>query len=410
MIEKVAPPWVNNQRNKTLKEIKRDTDYLNGMFTEEEFDRAVQYTKNTSSPGRDGIEYIMIKLLPRKYKTELLVIMNFCFEHGVMMNDWKDNDTIFIDKGNKEKVRPITMSSCVSKILERMINERLMWWAENRGILEDEQNGFRKGRSCLDNLVRLQMEVDIASRTGEKMVVAFLDVNAAYDNVLREVLIGKIVEAGCPARIIRYVEEWMTGRRTRFLIGEDRQLEMQVEKGLPQGGVLSPLLYALYTKDIGSKINPETKVIQYADDIAIIVREDNKVLLKERLVAAISQIDKNMIELELELEHEKTNILTFKYGKCKTDDMIVEIKKDIFIRTTESAKFLGIIFDRRLTWEKQINEMLGKANRIIQILKYLNRVSWGIKVNTALMLYKSYVRSIIEYGLFIYLPEQVIRV
>lgn len=222
MIEKVAPPWVNNQRNKTIKETSRDTDNLNGLFSEEEFERALQYTKKTSSPGRDGIEYIMLKLLPRKYKNELLQIMNFCFENGVMMNDWKDNDTIFIDKGNKEKVRPITMSSCVSKILERMINERLMWWAENRGILNNEQNGFRRGRSCLDNLVRLRMKVDIASRTGEKMAVAFLDVNAAYDNVLKDVLIEKMVEAGCPTRVTRYVEEWMTGRRTRFLIGEDR--------------------------------------------------------------------------------------------------------------------------------------------------------------------------------------------
>lgn len=60
---------------------------------------------------------------------------------------------IFIDKGNKEKVRPITMSSCVAKVFERMINERLNWWAERSGILEEWQNGFRRGRSCLDNLV-----------------------------------------------------------------------------------------------------------------------------------------------------------------------------------------------------------------------------------------------------------------
>lgn len=102
-------------------------------------------------------------------------------------------------------------------------------------------------------------------------------------------------------------------------------------------------------------------------------------------------------------------ILAFSYGKCKTDDMIVEIKKDIFIRTTESAKFLGIVFDRRMKWEKQINEVLGKAHRIIQIMKYLNKVSWSMEVNTALLLYKNYVRSIIEYGLFIYFPKQVTK-
>lgn len=79
----------------------------------------------------------MLKWLPVKYKRELLKIINYCYKHGVMMEEWKENDTIFIDKWNKEKVRPITMSSCVSKVLMRMINERLMWWAEKSGILEE---------------------------------------------------------------------------------------------------------------------------------------------------------------------------------------------------------------------------------------------------------------------------------
>lgn len=88
----------------------------------------------------------------------------------------------------------------------------------------------------------------------------------------------------------------MTGRRTRFLLGENREIELQVNKGLPQRGVLSPLLYAIYTKDILRSINPQTKIIQYADDIAIIVREANRHILKDRLVAAILQLGKNMEE------------------------------------------------------------------------------------------------------------------
>lgn len=125
MIEKVAPPWVNNHRNQR-EEDTRNEQNLNDILTEEELERALKYTKKSSAPGRDGAEYTMLKLLPKKYKIELLSIMNFCFEQGTMMEEWKENDTIFIDKGNKEKVCPITMSSCVSKVLERMINERLM--------------------------------------------------------------------------------------------------------------------------------------------------------------------------------------------------------------------------------------------------------------------------------------------
>lgn len=75
-----------------------------------------------------------------------------------------------------------------------MINERMMWWAEKTGILDKWQNGFRRGRSCLDNLVRVRMEAELTARTDERMVVAFLDVNAAYDSVIRDVLVKKFME------------------------------------------------------------------------------------------------------------------------------------------------------------------------------------------------------------------------
>lgn len=100
-----------------------------------------------------------------------------------MMKEWKINQTVFIDKVDKEKIRPIILGSCMSKILERMVNERLLWWAENRGILEKWQNGFRRGRFCIDNLAKVKMEVEMAGLTGEKIAIAFLDVNSAYDDI-----------------------------------------------------------------------------------------------------------------------------------------------------------------------------------------------------------------------------------
>lgn len=187
-IKKLAPPWVSSEReNKnTMNRIEEKVEELNKNFTVSELNRAIKYTKNTSAPGSDGIEYNMLKRLPGKYRKELLAIMNDCFRESKMTIEWKENITVFIDKGNREKVRPITMSSCVSKVMERMINERLMWWAERAGILEEWQNGFRRGRSCLDNLAKVRMEAEIAARTGEQMILTFLDVNGTYDSVLKK--------------------------------------------------------------------------------------------------------------------------------------------------------------------------------------------------------------------------------
>lgn len=316
----------------------------------------------------------MLKYAPEKFKKEVLKIMNYCYENGKMMKDWKINHTIFIDKGDQEKIRPITMSSCVSKIMERIINERMMWWSEKKGIIDSWQNGFRRGRSCLDNIARVKMEVEIAARTGEKIIAAFLDVKSAYDNVNRDCLIENLREEKCPYKITRYIEEWMTDRITIFVVSEEKEKKYVVNKGLPQGGVLSPLLYAIYTKNITRKVNPQTKILQYADDIVVIVREENVNVLKIRLRTALIQIDSNLRKIGLQLEHGKTNMIAFQCGKSNIENFSLKIGCEK-IQARENAKFLGIIFDRKMNFEEQIRNVSAKTNKSIDILRYLNRVA-----------------------------------
>lgn len=146
------------------------------------------------------------------------------------------------------------------------------------------------------------------------------------------------------------------------------------------------------------------------DDVAIIVREDNLMILKTRLVSAILQIGDNLSLLGLVLEHGKTNLISFDYGKSKTESITFNLE-DIIIRSSESAKFLGITFDYKMNFEKQINNVIEKANKVIEILKYLNRISWGIEVNTVLLIYKSYIsyiRSILEY-VFLYIIQSTLE-
>lgn len=102
----------------------------------------------------------MIKYLPNRYKEEILKLYNYAFMNSIMFPEWKEVTTIFIDKSDRQKVRPITMSSCMLKVLERIINERLTWWIERKEILDEGQNGFRRGRSCQENLMALRIEAE----------------------------------------------------------------------------------------------------------------------------------------------------------------------------------------------------------------------------------------------------------
>lgn len=223
---------------------------MNEEFSMEELNRAITNCRDKSSPGMDAIEYKMIKGLERGHRLILLELFNHSFFTGHLYKDWKLNQTIFIDKGNKIKVRPITMSSCMCKIMERLINERLIWIAESRGWLNKTQNGFRKGRSCLDNLTRITADVEINLNEGGKVLAAFLDVKSAYDNVIGNVLIDQLIRKGCPSNMVRFIQNWIRDRITKFIVGEGRDYMCVVNKGLPQGGVINPILYSIYTADI----------------------------------------------------------------------------------------------------------------------------------------------------------------
>lgn len=125
----------------------------------------------------------MLKNLSERFKRELLVFFNYAYRSGKMFKDWKENQTIFIEKKKINKFRPNTMSSCVGKILERMINKRLVWLCESRGVFDKNQNGFRKEKSCVDNLVKLVSEIEIGMKNNLNTMAVFLDVKSAYDNV-----------------------------------------------------------------------------------------------------------------------------------------------------------------------------------------------------------------------------------
>lgn len=113
----------------------------------------------------DQTKQNIIKKLSIKFKEEILRLFNYCFDKELLFSEWKESLTVFIDKLNKNKVRPISMTSCVGKILEKMVNERPAWWAENSNkfdLNQNTSNKFRKGKSCVDNIVKFIASIELS--------------------------------------------------------------------------------------------------------------------------------------------------------------------------------------------------------------------------------------------------------
>lgn len=404
-IDKIAPPWVEIEELDDDMYRVEESSY-NKEFLMSELQNALRRVKTKSSPGLDHIEYKMLQKCGIKMKTELLIIFNECFRSGYMMKEWKRNQVIFIDKANKEKVRPITMSSCISKILERMINDRLMWWLEHNKLLDESQNGFRKGRSCNDNIARLSIEVEKGLMENDWTLVVFLDISSAYDNVNRKILIEKLNEIECPTKIVRYIDTWMKDRSTKLIINEKEEEERVINKGLPQGGVLSPLLYAVYTRNLGKDLEEGVNMLQYADDVAVYITGKNIGGMEEKLERSLEKLDSLLLSIGLEIEPSKTKLIGFNRKGEINRNRGIELKGEM-IRYEREASFLGIVYDVQTTYRRQIETMKGKVEKRCNILRWLNRVSWGMEVNTALLVYKAFVRSVIDYGLFVVFPKDL---
>lgn len=180
-------------------------DPLEAPFSINELNAVLQHVKDTA-PGIDGHPYSFYKKLGACGRQYLLGIMNTCFTLSYIPDSWKTQLIIPILKPGKspdspDHFRPIALSPVIGKIMEHLIKNRLEWFVESRGVLSKSQFGFRKGAGTMDSVSILTTDTRIAFSRDESVLAVFLDITAAYDNVLLSVLREKLRKLGVSERI-----------------------------------------------------------------------------------------------------------------------------------------------------------------------------------------------------------------
>lgn len=280
--------------------------FLDALLSMEELDFCLSNVNVKSSPGADKICYEILSKLPKFYLRILLDLFNDIYHFEVFPDHWKTYLVKFIPKGKSDKVRPISLASCVLKLMERMVKERLEWWCETSGILAKSQMGFRKGKSCSDNLSILVSDVQKNFYQKDVVTSLFLDVKGAYNDVVPEILVNDLIELSIPRKMVTFISQLILERKVLFCTNREI-IEKTINKGLPQGSVLSPLLYAIYTRLLEKIIDARSNILQFADDICIYNKElnvcvENKV---SKLEIEASEIVRFLRERGLEIAPEK---------------------------------------------------------------------------------------------------------
>ena len=383
----------------------QNNEIYNKDFNLDELVEAIQLSHD-SATGPDEIHYQMLKHLPENSLETLLNIFNYIWTTGKFSEDWTLATIIPIPKPGKDPAepnnyRPIALTSCLCKTLERMINKRLTWFLESNNHISRFQSGFRSDRSTTDNLVRLETFIRDAFIKKEHVVAVFFDLEKAYDTTWRYGIFKDIHKLGLRGRLPTFIENFLADRTMQVRVGSSLSDYYDQEQGVPQGGVLSTTLFSIKINDIVKCLGNLTDCSLYVDDFCICYRSKSMATIERQLQQNLNKIENWATSNGFKFSKSKTQCVHFCQLRKQHDDPVLHLYGSP-IPVVEESKFLGILFDRKLSFIPHIKYLKAKCLKALNLLKVLSHTSWGADRTTLLKLYRSLVRSKLDYGCIIY--------
>lgn len=329
---------------------------------------------DNKTPGPDGIPNKAVKAAVRKRPDIFIATMQKCLEEGIFPNQWKLQHLVLLPKGNKppgdpSSYRPICLLDTMGKILERIIYNRLLTIAEEKGALSNHQFGFRKSRSTTD---AIKAVVDIATEaiegerwrygTKEYCAVVTLDVKNAFNSADWPTIRRSLARMDTPYYLLQIVASYFTNRKLRYDTDEGVKY-YDVTAGVPQGSVLGPLLWnIMYDGVLRLPLPRKVKIVGFADDIAVVTVAKQINEVESATNVAISQIKSWLGSAGLELADHKTEAVLITSRKS-VEYMNVQVGTQI-IRSKEAVKYLGVMIDNRLQFKQHVHYSSKKASRL----------------------------------------------
>lgn len=353
---------------------------IDAPFTEAETRQAMAQLRTRSAPGTDGVTNKMLRNLDDGSVTALTAYFNKCWTAGSLPSTWKTATTTIIPKPGKPlqlgNLRPISLTSCLGKLLEHMVLNRLHDYVEEHHLFPDSMFGFRRGLSTQD--VLLQLEHDVIRR-GERAsrdtrAVLGLDLASAFDEVRHTTILEGLTDMGVGIRAYAYIKAFLSRRTTRLNIGDLKSEPIELGgAGTPQGSVLSPFLFNVAMRDLPQHLDqiPGLRHSLYADDITLWTTGGSDGDIQDSLQTAIEVVEKHVTPKGLQCSPQKSELLVI-YPGNRTPPENQRIKlwslSGTPIQTVDTIKILGLHVQtngRNTTTIQNFDKYTIQVNRMI---------------------------------------------
>ena len=399
-----SPEFQNVKERKerlALNFVTNEEKEYNEEITVAEYKAALAQCKDTA-PGLDKICYQMLRHLNDSAVEFLLRLYNKIWTESVFPQSWSEALVLSFLKQDKpstetESYRPIALTNCSCKLLERIVNNRLQHLLERESLLPPEQHGFRKMRGTEDAHTLLQTAILNAFAVKQQLVAVFFDLKKAYDTTWRYGILYALHSAGVRGRMAFFIRNFLSNRRFKALIGNCTSRFYEQEQGVPQGSVLSCSLFSLAINQVISVIPPSVKSSLYVDDLVIYTTGTYIPAIERRLQHAINDVEQWTTQHGFTFAAGKTVAVQFHKRRGIPAEPNLKLR-DNNIHFKASKKFLGLFYDQRLNWDVHVEYLRKKCFKTMNIMKVLSNTHWGADRATMLKIYRSLIRSKLDYG------------
>ena len=387
----------NNVYQDYLKNPNKHSIFMNEIEPDEVRD-ILQKLDITKSSDIFNVSPRLVKTCATQISNNLTKLFNTSLAQGKFPSKLKTTKVIPIFKADSKmevgNYRPISLLPILGKVFEKLVHSRLYSFFEKNKIINDCQYGFQKNKSTEQALIDIQSKIIDAFERKETPCCIFLDFAKAFDTVNHNILLHKLEYYGIRGTQLQWIRSYLTNREQCVQVGNKRSTFLQITCGVPQGSVLGPLLFLIYINDIvkSSKI---LKFQLFADDTCLFYSHRDTKTIESTVNSELTLIYDWLLANKLSLNVKKSNVLTFR-NKSQTDQMMLNLKiNEQPIEEKISAKYLGILFDNKLTWIHHIDHI---SKKLIKSNGLLAKVRHFLPHEKTKAVYNAIIQPHIDYG------------
>jgi hypothetical protein len=346
-----------------------------------EVGKTIKSLKSKNSSGFDGVPSKVVKHCESELIYPLTNIINKSFAQGKFPNNLKTAKVYPKfkqgDPTETKNYRPISLLSTFSKIMEKIVLARLLQHLSRHQLLTDEQHGFTASKSTNTAIISIVENIIKSIEEGDTTTAVFLDYSKAFDCISHELLLKKLKNMGVRGTAGDWFESYLTNRsqavevknlKTGGIFVETVSKPATIQSGVPQGSVLGPVLYIVFTSDLPRYLQDYCSTVMYADDTALLIKNKKATDLEIQSFIALGMAQQYCHTNSLVLNEKKSQQLVI--GKKRE-----EVAGLPDVMQVSKVRYLGVVIDNNLTWSDHLDKLCSKLSSALYVLRRLRHIS-----------------------------------